>query len=121
MSHSETKKVISEHSEQVAFVAWFKRNFSDLIIFAIPNGGSRGMIEGKNLKYEGVLAGVPDLQILLPNGISLFIEMKNAKGKLSKGQKELHDKFEYLQFTCITAYSAKEASEKFIQFIDKYL
>ena len=53
----------SEHWEQSHFVSWFRQTFSqdDVRIFAIPNGGSRGLREGVKFKAEGVSAGVPDL------------------------------------------------------------
>jgi hypothetical protein len=67
----------SEHFEQVRLVAWFRRTYPGVRIFAIPNGGHRGAGQGAKLKAEGVQAGVPDLHI---PAWSLWIEMKRAKG-----------------------------------------
>lgn len=66
-----------EHSEQVTFVNWFRATFPDVLIFAIPNGGHRAMAEGKRLKAEGVVAGVPDLFV---PAWGLWIEMKRVIG-----------------------------------------
>lgn len=56
-------------------VCWFRLQFPNDLIFAIPNGGSRNVIEAKNLKSESVLSGVADLQVIT-NNKSFFIEMK---------------------------------------------
>jgi hypothetical protein len=108
-----------EHNHQVAFLNWFNgiEKFRDLIIFAIPNGGKRNIKTAIKLKKEGVLSGVSDIQILLPNGKTVFIEMKHEKGKLSDSQIEFINRAESLGHTVIVAYSCTEASQKFIEFI----
>lgn len=78
----------SEHIEQVETVAWFRRTFPGVRIFAIPNGGHRGIREAGRLKAEGVSAGVPDLYIPAWN---VWVEMKRRKGgSVSKEQKDWH-------------------------------
>lgn len=109
-----------EHKEQVAFVEWFKSNFPDLIIYAIPNGGKRGKKEAIKLKEEGVLGGVSDLCVLLPKGKSLYIEMKCDAGTLKDNQIDFIDKAQNLEHNCIVAYSAKEASFKFLEFLKEF-
>lgn len=61
-------------------------------VFAVPNGGSRNIIEAANLKAQGVMAGVSDLILLLPNKV-YFIELKNpnGKGRQSPAQMEFED------------------------------
>lgn len=61
-------------------------------VFAVPNGGSRNIIEAANLKAQGVMAGVSDLILLLPNKV-YFIELKNpnGKGRQSPAQREFED------------------------------
>lgn len=109
-----------EHQEQVAFVEWFNDNFPDLIIFAIPNGGKRGKREAVKLKKEGVLKGTSDICVLLPKGKSLFIEMKCDTGTVKKEQKEFMDKAQNLGHNSFVAYSAKEASFKFLEFLKEF-
>ena len=106
----------SEHIEQVRLVNWFRDNFKepDYIIFAVPNGGKRGIKEAGRLKAEGVKKGVSDLIIVTHNKI-IFLEMKNAKGKLSKEQISFNENIEYLGFISLVAYSATDASEKIMQ------
>lgn len=86
-----------ERNLQKLCVQWFRIIFKNYIIFAIPNGGSRNKIEAKNLKAEGVLAGVPDLQIIAPNK-TLFIEMKTPTGRQTSTQKNLQTKLTELGF-----------------------
>jgi len=68
-----------EHLIQSACVRWFKYQYPQYIIFAVPNGGWRNVVVAKKLKAEGVLAGVSDLVILAPHR-TIFIEMKKNKG-----------------------------------------
>jgi hypothetical protein len=81
-----------EHGLQVECVKWFRLAFPKFkdVFFAIPNGGARNVITAKNLKDEGVLAGIPDLMLAVAkhgfNG--LFIEMKYGSNKPSEEQKE---------------------------------
>jgi hypothetical protein len=76
----------SEHLEQVRLVSWFRRQYPDTRILAIPNGGIRSASQGANLKAEGVSAGVPDL--VVPEW-SLWIEMKReAGGAVSPAQRD---------------------------------
>jgi hypothetical protein len=67
----------SEHLEQVRLVSWFRREYPNVRIFAIPNGGGRSMSQGVALKSEGVVAGVPDL--FVPAWL-LWLEMKRETG-----------------------------------------
>ncbi len=81
------EKCRSEHCEQVDFVAWFRKEYTGVLIFAVPNGGRRGKAEAARLKKEGVTRGIPDL--FIPEW-SLWVEMKRVKGGvLSKDQKEI--------------------------------
>lgn len=83
--------VPSEDAEQALFVQWFRRNYPNVRIFAIPNGGLRNIAVAMKLKVTGVVAGVPDLYIPEWN---VWIEMKKRRdGVTSKEQK---DWIEYL-------------------------
>lgn len=79
-----------EHQIQVGVFQWIdlqKEIYPALKnAFAIPNGGSRNEIEAKNLKAEGVRAGVPDMCLAYPSkGFhGLYIEHKTKKGQLTK-------------------------------------
>lgn len=85
-----------ESSLQIACVRWFRLQYPNHLIFAIPNGGNRNAITGAILKAEGALAGVPDLFVACANfhHFGLFIEMKSDKGKLSEAQIYIRSKLE---------------------------
>lgn len=91
MEISEIKKAentMSEAQIQHACVAWFRATFPTkaTLLFAIPNGGARTGASGAMRKYEGAVAGAPDLILLHKKGGygALLIEMKTPK---VKGQK----------------------------------
>jgi hypothetical protein len=94
----------SEHIEQREFVQWV-RQMTPFLIYAIPNGGSRGRSQGATLKAEGVLAGMPDLHV--PE-LRLWIEMKTAGGKVSPAQKAIHEKLRKYDVVAV-CYSTQQA------------
>ena len=68
-----------ENAIQQEIFIWFSNEYARHgkgLIFSCPNGGFRDAREGKTLKNTGLLAGVSDLIILLPNAITIFIEVK---------------------------------------------
>lgn len=82
-----------KHAEadfQIGVVHFLRR--AGHFVFAVPNGGSRNIIEAANLKAQGVMAGVSDLILLLPKKV-YFIELKNpnGKGRQSPAQREFED------------------------------
>ena len=92
LSNSPTK-VRTEHAEQRRLIAWVRSFCPGVLVFAIPNGGSRDPREARNLKVEGVLAGIPDLMVAEPalGFHGLFIEMKRTKGsRLTDAQRAMH-------------------------------
>lgn len=107
----------NEDFEQEQFVSWFRIKHPYWLIFAVPNGGNRNIIEASKLKKTGTLAGVPDLIIMMNNRI-LFIEMKKrVGGKLSTVQKQIIPKIESLGFPVLVCYGAEDARNKFNAFI----
>lgn len=85
---------------QQKIIIWYKNEYQRHgkgLIFAIPNGGSRNIIEAKKLKSTGMMAGVSDL-IILHNGKTLFCELKIEKGIQSEKQKEFETKVSNLGF-----------------------
>lgn len=79
-----------EANFQIGVVHFLRR--AGHFVFAVPNGGSRNIIEAANLKAQGVMAGVSDLILLLPKKV-YFIELKNpnGKGRQSPAQREFED------------------------------
>ena len=81
-----------ESTLQTTCVRWFRFQYPNLVIYAVPNGGSRNVREAQRLKAEGVLAGVADLVVLLPQGKSVYIEMKVKGNRQTDNQKEFQNK-----------------------------
>lgn len=117
-------KVKSEDQEQITLMSWAHRvkfgngRLSDYLIH-IPNGGSRNVVEASKFKKMGVKAGVPDLQLLIPNGLihGLWIELKAKKGKVQPNQRLFMQRLEEQGYLCKVCFGADEA----IQEIKKYL
>ncbi len=88
-------------------VRWFRLQYPNLLLFAIPNGGSRNVIEAANLKKQGVMAGIPDLFLAFPRAAAhgLFIEMKFGKNKLTPNQKEVFILLQNQGYSIATCYS----------------
>lgn len=97
-----------ESQLQQMCVRYFRYVYPQYLIYAVPNGGTRNPIEAKRLKAEGVLAGVADLTILLPQGKSIYIEMKVKGNRQTDNQKEFQQKAEALGYKYYVCYSFDE-------------
>ena len=102
-------------------VRWFRLQYPKMekLLFAVPNGGSRKLIEAKRLKGQGVVAGVSDLILLVPNRgyFALCIEMKFGKGKQTENQKEWQKAVEKEKYKYVICRSIDE----FISEINNYM
>jgi len=108
---------MTEDQIQQQIVIWYKNQFKGLI-FSVPNGGSRHILEAKKLKETGQMAGVADLIVLMPNGITYFFEVKTEKGKQSDAQIEFQSKVELLGFNYYLVRSLEDF-RKIICIFDK--
>lgn len=106
-----------EESIQVACVNWFRLQYPKLIIFSVPNGGSRNLYEAKNMKKSGTLKGVADLVIVGNNGRVLFVEMKAGKNKQEDSQVIFQQKVENLGHKYIICRSL----EQFMKEVDLWV
>jgi len=113
--------IVSEHQEQVMLINWWRMQYKQYKyhLWAIPNGGSRHIVTAVNLKAEGVLAGVSDLFLMIPNTKyhGMFIEMKAKTGKVSDSQKEFMAAASSMNYLAVVCYGFEEAKEE----ITKYL
>jgi hypothetical protein len=110
-----------KHEESItqrAAVSWFRYQYPNLLLFAIPNGGARSNIEAAIMKGEGVLAGAADLFLSVPNGRfhGLYIEMKSCKGRQSACQKKFQEKAESQGY----GYEVCRSLDEFIEIINRY-
>jgi hypothetical protein len=86
----------AEARRQAAIVEYVRWVAPHIIIWAVPNGGLRTKSEAARLKWTGVLAGVPDLTLVLPNWRCAFWETKTLRGRLSSDQLAIRAKLERL-------------------------
>jgi hypothetical protein len=81
------------------------------LIFSVPNGGSRNIVEATRMKQAGVTAGVADVIALIPRSPyhALLIEFKAGKNKLSDLQLEFKRTEIENGYVYIVCYSTDEA------------
>jgi hypothetical protein len=101
---------MTEDQIQQQIIVYYRNLFKGLI-FSVPNGGSRNVIEAKKFKATGLLAGVSDLIILKPNSKTIFIEVKTETGKQSQVQIDFQKKVEDMGFKYYLVRSLKEFIE----------
>jgi hypothetical protein len=120
-----------EHNIQAACVRWFGYAHPELrgLLFSVPNGGARSKATAGRLKAEGVVAGVSDLILLVPQWFTtwrgqegcsyagLCIEMKKNGGYQSPEQKEWQKKVEGHGYK----YAVCRSLDEFIDTIEAYL
>jgi hypothetical protein len=110
----------SENDLQAAVVQWLRRNGFDV---AADQGGLRTSRRQAGLaKIGGLIAGEPDLRIYLAGGRLLMVEMKTARGSVSKVQRERHAKLRSLGFDIevLKAATPAEAVDKISAIMARY-
>ena len=112
---------LSESRIQHNCILWFRMQYPELalLLFAVPNGGKRDARTGAQMKYEGAMAGVSDLILLVPKKgyAALCIEMKKPGGVQSEKQKEWQCKAEKFRNKYVICHSLEE----FINEVNGYL
>lgn len=113
------RKKSNESKMQSSCIKWFRYQYGKDVLFAIPNGGKRGIVEAKIMKGEGVLAGVADLFLMKGCGeyFGYFLEAKTEKGRQSKEQKAFEEKCKQNNYK----YSLFRSLDEFIDIVSKYM
>lgn len=127
-----------ESNLQQQCVAWFRAQYPQyamLLTHPINEGSGHTKTDRRRQgihKAEGAVAGVPDLLLFMPSRISyldkdcveinrpyhgLGVEMKTAKGVLSRQQKEFQYMFMSAGYFCIVVRSL----EDFIRIINEWI
>ncbi len=93
-----TRQLLSQSNWADATIRWREDDLqmavaqhlrkSGYMFAADQNAGRRSARDGARRKALGMAAGEPDLRIYLDAGRTVFIEMKTARGQLSKTQKQ---------------------------------
>ena len=110
-----------ESDMQQACIKWFDYQYSNkaILLYAVPNGGSRNVREAVRLRKEGVRRGVADLFLSIPRkGLNgLYLEAKTAKGRQSEFQKN----FEKMVIAEGYGYRIFRSLNEFINVVEDYL
>ena len=116
-------KPLTERQIQIQCVSWFRLRYPEAsrVFFAIPNGSARNAWTAKNLRDEGVLAGAPDLMLLVPRHgfASLCIEMKKAGGTQSDKQKAFEEAAKEFKNKYVICYSFDEFKAVVEDYLEK--
>ncbi len=84
----------TEHDLQKSIVRWFRKEYPEYLLFSTNNEAT---YNNSYFLESGVLSGVSDLIVVLPNKI-IFVELKAERGIQSKTQKEFELKLKYLGY-----------------------
>lgn len=109
--------LMSEDQIQQQIFTWYNNNYclknhnTRHIIFSVPNGGSRNILEAKKMKLTGTLAGVSDLIIIQQNK-TIFVEVKTEKGIQSDVQKDFQTRVGNLGFEYLIVRSLEDFKNK---------
>ena len=116
---------MNEHRTQVNLINWFRDEHPTLALnfFSIPNGGKRTKVTALLLKQEGMLAGVPDLFLAVPNTKyhGFFIELKTLAGVTSKAQDAVHCALKMRGYAVETPKGYFEAIESITRYLGERL
>lgn len=114
---------IHESQEQSLLFEWASYNIGKYPelkwMFHIPNGGSRNLLEARNLKKQGVKSGVPDIFLPVPRGTyhGLYIEMKVGHNKPSPSQCEWIEALSELGYAVYVCYGFDEAQKVIVNYL----
>lgn len=98
----------SEDKIQAKIVKYLRIHNDKCIVFHVPNGGSRNIVEAVKFKRIGVLAGVADLVVLLPDSRCVFLEVKTGAGRQSDSQKMFEKQVEKFGFEYYVVRSVED-------------
>jgi hypothetical protein len=86
----------AENKIQQEIVQWFRANhYKKGVIFSVPNERAGGYLAMKDLLLTGLLSGVSDLIVVLPNKV-LFVEVKTSTGTQKPNQIKFQKNIENL-------------------------
>lgn len=75
--------------------------------FHVPNGGWRSFTEAKRLKNMGVMAGLPDIEVI-SGGRAIWIELKTPGGRVSDAQVHCHQRLQQARCPVSVCRSVEE-------------
>ena len=91
MAKPEDKGILWSEANSQMYVA--THSLRDGYLFHADSlGANKGRVGGNRMKLQGARAGWPDLVYILDCGRIVWIELKNARGVVSKVQESLHER-----------------------------
>jgi len=106
----------AEDQIQSAIVAYVRAVAPRVIVYAIPNASRRTQSGRASNAVPGLLPGMPDLGLAIPDGRCAFIEVKTPKGKLSNNQKVILARMDCFSIPYIVATGIDEV-RVFLRFL----
>ena len=112
---------MNEDQLQMAAMFWIRISYPKAVSFHVANERKTSPMRGAKLKKMGVLAGVPDIHILHPNGqhCGLFIELKTPKGRLTQSQKNVIERLESSGYQCAVCRSVDDVIDVVTKYFNK--
>tara|TARA_R110000803_G_scaffold139356_1_gene206028 strand:- start:78 stop:491 length:414 start_codon:yes stop_codon:yes gene_type:complete len=117
---------MSESEEQSNLIEWAASQeniYPELkLLYAIPNQGGAGkaaIIRGQRMRREGMRKGIPDLCLPVSRGnfLTLYIEMKFGKGRLSPEQAQWISLLSSVGHNCQVCHSFEEGVNTLINYL----
>jgi hypothetical protein len=81
---------LSEAQIQKSIIEYLRAVLPHAVVAAIPNGSQRTPSGRPANAVAGLLPGMPDIVVALPQGRVLWLEVKSAKGSVSANQIAVH-------------------------------
>ena len=119
---SDTGDNSSEIRIQAAAFQWAWNTYpaTRRCLFHVPNGGSRNIKEGMQLKASGVVPGIPDM-VFVWKGRAYGFEFKTPVGVLSSAQREVHAIWNGQGIPVVVVRSVEEFQAAFINAITRVI
>lgn len=113
-----------ESRAQAGLIDWWDANYARLgcpqcALFAVPNGGARGVITASIMKREGVRRGTSDLILMVKRGRygALCIEMKAPDGTTTPEQRVFLAAMTEGGYAAAICYSTSSAMETITNYL----
>jgi hypothetical protein len=112
---------LTERAIQVAAVSFIRNFYSDIVLFAVPNGAATTEVNRFQLIREGLLSGVPDIFVAHQNcqHPGLFIEFKKPGGQLSQKQVTTIERLRKKGYRVEIVYASMEAIDLILEHCGK--